>query len=55
MEKAPIVVCSLGDAAVTEGEVSEALQMAALRKLPILFFIRTMNGIFPQMLKKPVP
>jgi len=39
-KKSPIVVCSLGDAAVTEGEVSEALQMAALRKLPILFFIQ---------------
>ncbi len=39
-QKPPIVVCSLGDAAVTEGEVAEALQMAALRKLPILYFIQ---------------
>jgi 2-oxoisovalerate dehydrogenase E1 component len=39
-KKPPVVVCSLGDAAITEGEVSEALQMAALRKLPILFFIQ---------------
>ena len=32
----PVVVCSLGDAAITEGEVSEAFQMAALKQLPIL-------------------
>lgn len=36
----PIAVCSLGDASCTEGEVSEALQMAALKQLPILFFIQ---------------
>lgn len=36
----PIVVCSLGDASITEGEVSEAFQMAALRKLPILFLVQ---------------
>lgn len=36
----PVVVCSLGDASVTEGEVSEALQMAALRKLPILYLVQ---------------
>ena len=35
-----IVVCSLGDAAITEGEVSEAMQMAVLKKLPILYFIQ---------------
>ena len=34
-----IVLCSLGDASITEGEVSEAFQMAALRQLPILFLI----------------
>src|SRR5699024_5364110 len=33
---APLVLCSLGDACVTEGEVSEAFQMAALKQLPIL-------------------
>src|SRR5690554_1174670 len=32
---APIVICSLGDASVTEGEVAEAFQMAVLKKLPI--------------------
>ncbi len=38
-----VVVCSLGDAACTEGEVSEALQMAALKKLPILYLVQD-NG-----------
>src|SRR5688572_3611119 len=37
---APVAVCSLGDASCTEGEVSEALHMAALRQLPILFFVQ---------------
>ena len=36
----PIVVCSFGDAAITEGEVSEAFQMAALKKLPILYLVQ---------------
>jgi 2-oxoisovalerate dehydrogenase E1 component len=36
----PLAVCSLGDASCTEGEVSEALQMAALKQLPILFFVQ---------------
>lgn len=36
----PVVVCSLGDAAVTEGEVAEAFQMAALKKLPILYLVQ---------------
>lgn len=35
-----VVVCSLGDASVTEGEVSEAFQMAALKQLPILFLVQ---------------
>ena len=39
----PIVLCSLGDASVTEGEVAEAFQMAALRQLPILYLIQD-NG-----------
>ncbi len=41
--ESPIVVCSLGDASVTEGEVAEAFQMAALRQLPIIFLIQD-NG-----------
>ncbi|GEM53780.1 tungsten formylmethanofuran dehydrogenase [Flavobacterium branchiophilum NBRC 15030 = ATCC 35035] len=43
LEKKGLVVCSLGDAAVTEGEVAEALQMAALKQLPILYLIQD-NG-----------
>ena len=36
----PIAVCSIGDAATTEGEYSEAMQMAALKQFPILFFVQ---------------
>ena len=36
----PIVLCSLGDASITEGEVAEAFQMAALRQLPILYLVQ---------------
>ena len=39
-ENLPYVLCSLGDGSVTEGEVSEALQMAALKQLPILYLIQ---------------
>jgi 2-oxoisovalerate dehydrogenase E1 component len=39
----PIVICSLGDASVTEGEVSEAFQFAVLKKLPILFLVQDNN------------
>ncbi len=39
-DQAPLVLCSLGDACVTEGEVSEAFQMAALRQLPILYLVQ---------------
>ena len=35
-----IVVCSLGDACITEGEVSEAFHMAALKQLPIIFLVQ---------------
>ena len=43
-DKAPsVVVCSLGDASCTEGEVSEALQMAALKQFPIVFLVQD-NG-----------
>lgn len=35
-----IVVCSIGDGSMTEGEVSEALQMAVLHSLPILFLVQ---------------
>ena len=39
----PVVVCSLGDASITEGEVSEAFQMAVLKKLPILYLVQDNN------------
>lgn len=39
----PITVCSLGDASVTEGEIAEAFQMAALKQLPILYLVQD-NG-----------
>lgn len=35
-----IVVCSIGDGSMTEGEVSEALQMAVLHKLPIIYLVQ---------------
>ncbi|WP_298954424.1 thiamine pyrophosphate-dependent enzyme [uncultured Nonlabens sp.] len=38
-----IVICSLGDASVTEGEIAEAFQMAALKQLPILYLVQD-NG-----------
>jgi 2-oxoisovalerate dehydrogenase E1 component len=40
---APLVLCSLGDASVTEGEVAEAFQMAVLKKLPIVYLVQD-NG-----------
>ncbi|MBL7964945.1 MAG: tungsten formylmethanofuran dehydrogenase [Flavobacteriales bacterium] len=39
-QDAPIVVCSLGDASITEGEVAEAFQMAVLKKLPIIYLVQ---------------
>lgn len=42
-EENPIVVCSLGDASVTEGEIAEAFQMAALKQMPILYLVQD-NG-----------
>lgn len=39
-EAKPIVLCSLGDASITEGEVAEAFQMAAIKQLPILFLVQ---------------
>lgn len=39
----PVVICSLGDASVTEGEVSEALQFAVLKKLPVIYLVQD-NG-----------
>ena len=42
-EQGAVVVCSLGDASCTEGEVSEALQIAALKQLPIIYLVQD-NG-----------
>lgn len=39
-EELPVVVCSLGDASITEGEVSEAFQVAVLKKLPIIYLVQ---------------
>lgn len=39
----PIVVCSMGDASVTEGEVSEAMQFAVLKQLPIIYLVQDNN------------
>ena len=36
----PIVLCSLGDGSITEGEVAEAFQMAVLIKLPIIYLVQ---------------
>ena len=36
----PVVVCSIGDAAMSEGEISEALHMAALKQFPIVFLVQ---------------
>jgi 2-oxoisovalerate dehydrogenase E1 component len=41
--EAPIVLCSLGDASVTEGEIAEAFQMAVLKQLPIVYLVQD-NG-----------
>jgi 2-oxoisovalerate dehydrogenase E1 component len=35
-----MVLCSIGDGAMTEGEVSEALQMAVLHQLPIVYLVQ---------------
>lgn len=38
-----VVLCSLGDGSVTEGEVAEAFQMAVLKNLPILYLVQDNN------------
>lgn len=39
-EQDGVVVCSLGDASITEGEVAEAFHMASLKQLPILYLVQ---------------
>jgi 2-oxoisovalerate dehydrogenase E1 component len=40
MSQQPVVLCSFGDASITEGEVSEAFQVAVLKKLPIIYLVQ---------------
>jgi 2-oxoisovalerate dehydrogenase E1 component len=40
IQRNPLVLCSFGDASITEGEVSEAFQFAVLRKLPIIYLVQ---------------
>lgn len=39
----PVVICSLGDASITEGEVSEAFQFAVLKQLPVIYLVQDNN------------
>lgn len=39
-DNSAIVLCSIGDGSMTEGEVSEALQMAVLHQLPIIYLVQ---------------
>jgi 2-oxoisovalerate dehydrogenase E1 component len=39
----PVVICSMGDASITEGEVSEAFQFAVLKKLPVIYLVQDNN------------
>jgi len=39
-EQFPVVICSFGDASITEGEVSEAFQFASLHQLPIIYLVQ---------------
>ncbi|HYH57454.1 MAG TPA: thiamine pyrophosphate-dependent dehydrogenase E1 component subunit alpha, partial [Anseongella sp.] len=36
----PVVLCSMGDGSVTEGEVSEAWQFAVLHRLPVIYLVQ---------------
>ena len=51
----PLMVCSLGDGSVTEGEVAEAFQMAVLKKLPILYLVQDNDWDISATGKKPAP
>ncbi|GIV34773.1 MAG: oxoisovalerate dehydrogenase subunits alpha/beta [Chitinophagales bacterium] len=39
-QEPPVVICSIGDAALTEGEVAEAFHFAVLKTLPILYLVQ---------------
>jgi 2-oxoisovalerate dehydrogenase E1 component len=51
----PVVVCSMGDGSVTEGEVAEAFQMAVLKQMPILYFIQDNEWTSPPVRKRFAP
>ncbi|MEP6595865.1 MAG: thiamine pyrophosphate-dependent enzyme [Ginsengibacter sp.] len=36
----PVVICSMGDASIAEGEVSEAIQFAVLKQLPVIYLVQ---------------
>lgn len=36
----PVMLCSIGDAAMTEGEVAEAFHMASLKQFPIVYLVQ---------------
>jgi len=40
VQRNPVVLCSFGDASITEGEVSEAFQFAVLKKLPVIYLVQ---------------
>lgn len=42
-KKKGVAICSIGDASMTEGEISEAMQMATLKQLPIIYVVQD-NG-----------
>lgn len=42
-EEGAVVLCSFGDNSITEGEVSEAFQFAALKQLPIIYLVQDNN------------
>ena len=39
-DELPVVICSFGDGSITEGEVSEALQFAVLKQVPIIYLVQ---------------
>ncbi|HVY73399.1 MAG TPA: thiamine pyrophosphate-dependent enzyme, partial [Puia sp.] len=43
LEGRSVVLCSLGDGSMEEGEVSEALQFAVLKQLPVIYLVQD-NG-----------
>src|SRR5450631_3228282 len=43
IQQNPLMLCSFGDASITEGEVSEAFQFAVLKKLPIIYLVQDNN------------